>query len=176
MSAGEVPDREFQLFGASFEFHRPRGVALGIGIEGANNGWSDDVGIDPLGSRMQIRSWLLYGSAGTYLWQPNSGGRTGWISVDIGTMWAIETRRTEYESAESAGTGPALRLRAAMTQEITNLISIGVDAGWQFAKPEVSYESRDALMLDSLGANDWVNLSGPFVSLRLSLTMPSDRD
>lgn len=176
MSAGEIPDRRFQSFGISLEFHRVTGVALGVGVEGTNNGWSGPVGIDPAGSRMQIRSWLLYGSAGTYLWSPNFGGRTGWISADVGTVWAIETRRTDHGSIESVGTGPALRLRVAMTQKLTGLISLGADAGWQLARPEISYESRNTLMLDSLGANDSVNLSGPFVGLRLSLIMPSDRD
>lgn len=147
--------------GPSIEFHRVHGFVIGTGCDIATQKWS--VRDDSEESRPpdpSLRSLFVYGTVGRCVWNSRDNGLTSWIAADLGQFWSGHNN-LDY-------TGASIRLRASWMRTVYGSVAVGVDAGWQWAEPQMQ---RDAWNGYGPVPRDLprMNLSGPLLAARISL-------
>lgn len=154
--------------GVAFEAHRISRFVLGGGFDVT---WQirQRSSIYNGRNRRTLLASFVYGSVGTYVWTGIGDGARAWIAFDVGRIWAKEsgTSSSVATTLPDSFAGTLFRFRASGTRSVGKWLAFGADAGWQWAAPSISDDDYH-----SPGETRRLDLSGPFLTARLSLISP----
>lgn len=170
---GEQAGSSFGLAGMSIEAHGVHGFIAGAGADLSGMLWSSDQELYTFGPTSQyLFALYLYGTLGHNFWTSADHRVRSWGSLDVGRIWCSEEANGPGFGRRNDFAGTAVRIRASYLRHVSEIVALGVTAGWQWAEP--AFQSRryqqPATPLPKL------DLSGPILALQLSLVSPLGRE
>lgn len=166
---GEQAGSSFGLAGMSIEAHNVRGFVAGVGADLGLKLWSSETELYTFGPTSQhLFTLYLYGTLGHNLWTSADRRIRTWGSFDAGRVWCSEEARGPGFGRGNDFAGTAVRVRASYLRHVSEIVALGITAGWQWAEP--GFQSRR--YQQPVNPTPQLNLSGPIIAAQLSLVSP----